>query len=96
MEYKVASNIKKFSLVGFIILCILCGCSTDVSRFEKLLALNGYEGSRVVVYPSGWYAEPPAQYLVDERGRYIDANGNYTDHPVENPYYKDYIKRFKK
>ena len=33
----------------------------------------------------GWCAEPPAQYLVDECERYIDANGNYTDHPVEIP-----------
>lgn len=83
---------KILYVTGFI---VLCGCSTDVSRFQKQLEANGYTGSRIVVYPRDGYAQPPAKYLVDEKGRYIDQNGNQTDYPVENPYYREYIKRHK-
>lgn len=83
---------KILYVTGFI---VLCSCSTDVTRYQKQLEVNGYTGSRVVVYPRNGYAQPPAKYLVDENGRYIDQNGNRTDKPVENPYYREYIKRHK-
>lgn len=86
---------NKMKLIAIIIFIILSGCSTDVSRYQKQLEANGYTGSRVVVYPRNGYAQSPAKYLVDENGRYIDQNGNRTDYPVENPYYREYIKRHK-
>lgn len=84
--------LKILYVTGFI---VLSGCSTDVSRYQKQLEANEYTGSRVVVYPRNGYAQPPAKYLVDENGRYIDQNGNRTDYPVENPYYREYIKLHK-
>ena len=84
--------LKILYVTGFI---VLSGCSTDISRYQKQLEANGYTGSRVVVYPRNGYAQPPAKYVVDENGRYIDQNGNRTDSPVENPYYRKYIKRHK-
>lgn len=86
------SKMKLIAITSFI---VLSGCSTDVSRYQKQLEANGYTGSRVVVYPRNGYAQPPAKYLVDENGRYIDQNGNQTAYPVENPYYREYIKLHK-
>ncbi|MDF7676902.1 hypothetical protein PT286_09175 [Neisseriaceae bacterium ESL0693] len=75
------------------ILFSLYGCGTDTARFERQLKVNGYSGSTVTVRPANGYAQPPAQYLIDEQGHYIDKNGNRVDQPVENPYYQDYIRQ---
>jgi hypothetical protein len=84
------NKMKFLAMVSFI---VLCGCGTNISAYQKQLEANGHTSSRVIVYPANQkYAQIPAQYLVDERGRYIDENGNLTNHPVENPYYRDYMK----
>jgi hypothetical protein len=85
------NKMKFLAMASFI---ALCGCGTSTSAYRKQLEANGHTSSRVIVYPANEkYAQIPAQYLVDQRGRYIDENGNLTDHPVENPYYRDYMKR---
>ncbi|NUE67488.1 hypothetical protein [Snodgrassella sp. ESL0253] len=84
------NKMKFLAMASFI---ALCGCGTNIPAYQKQLEANGYTSSKVIVYPANEkYAQIPAQYLVDERGRYIDENGNLTDHPVENPYYRDYMK----
>ena len=85
---------KKMYFIAITSFIALCGCGTNTSAYQKQLEVNGHTSSRIIVYPANEkYAQPPAQYLVDQRGRYIDENGNLTDHPVENPYYRDYMKR---
>ncbi|WP_051940809.1 hypothetical protein [Stenoxybacter acetivorans] len=39
---------------------------------------------------SSYYMERPDKYLFDEKGNYIDVNGNRVDKPVDNPYYEDF------
>ena len=85
---------NKMNFIAITSFIALCGCGTNTSAYQKQLEVNGHTSSRIIVYPANEkYAQPPAQYLVDQRGRYIDENGNLTDHPVENPYYRVYMKR---
>ncbi|PIT53339.1 hypothetical protein BHC44_05965 [Snodgrassella alvi] len=44
---------------------------------------------------SSYFREIPVKYLVDEKGRNIDANGNLTgDKKVENPYRDEFNKKW--
>lgn len=80
---------KTMILFGFFsVILALTGCSNDSSR----ITFDGRTG-KTTVQPLDEYGEPPARYLVDEKGRYIDEKGNLSDHPVENPYYIDYMKK---
>ncbi|WP_239327046.1 hemagglutinin repeat-containing protein, partial [Snodgrassella gandavensis] len=57
---------------------------------------GGVEDRRFLYSHSSYFREVPTKYLVDDRGRNIDANGNLTGNiKNDNPYSKDFEKKWK-
>ncbi len=56
---------------------------------------GGVENKPFMYSHSSYFRETPRKYLVDEKGRNIDANGNLTgDRKVENPYLDDFNEKW--
>jgi filamentous hemagglutinin len=56
---------------------------------------GGVENKPFMYSHSSYFREEPVRYLVDEKGRNIDANGNLTgDRKVNNPYKKEFDEKW--
>lgn len=56
---------------------------------------GGVENKPFMYSHSSYFREEPVKYLVDEKGRNIDANGNSTgDKKVDNPYHADFEEKW--
>ena len=55
---------------------------------------GGVEGKWFLYSHSSYFWDRPKERLIDEQGRFIDADGNLSDKPVDNPYLKDFKKKW--
>lgn len=55
---------------------------------------GGVEDKWFLYSHSSYFWEVPKEYLTDESGNFIDINGHRVDKPVENPYLKEFNKKW--
>ena len=57
---------------------------------------GGVEGKWFLYSHSSYFWDRPKERLIDEQGRFIDADGNLSDKPVDNPYLSRYKRIWEK